>query len=217
MTREEIINKLKREGIVVQNEKEVANGINLYFSNDSNVVLYTKSGKYVPGGKGASQTKKILDNDSKNVGSKDVFVVYGHDNAARDELELILRRWGLNPIILCQQSSTGMTIIEALEHYIKTVNYGVVLATPDDIGYDKEKESNKKYRARQNVVFEMGMLYAYLQRQNVFVLLKETTDLEMEKPSDIDGIIYEKYVNKVSECTDKLGKALKSKGYILED
>lgn len=110
-----------------------------------------------------------------------------------------------------------MTIIEALEYYIKKVKYGIVLATPDDIGYNKEQEGNKKYRVRQNVVFEMGMLYAYLQRQNVFVLLKETTDLEMEKPSDIDGIIYEKYVNKVSECTDKLGKALKSKGYILED
>lgn len=216
MTREEVVNKMKREGITLQEEKDVPNGINLYFSNESNVVVY-KSGKCVTGGKGAKQTDNILSGYNEEISGKDIFVVYGHDEAARDKLELILRRWNLNPIILCQQSSTGMTIIEALESYIKKVNYGIVLATPDDIGFDKENEANKKYRARQNVVFEMGMLYAYLQRQNVFVLLKETTDLEMEKPSDIGGIIYEKYITDVSECEDKLKKALKSKGYVLED
>lgn len=216
MTREDVINKMIREGITLQEEKDVPNGINLYFSNDSNVVIY-KSGKCVPGGIGANQTKSILLGENEDIGSKNIFVVYGHDEHARDELELILRRWGLTPIILCQESSNGMTIIEALEHYIKKVNYGIVLATPDDIGYDKEHEASKKYRARQNVVFEMGMLYAYLKRKNVFVLLKKTTDLEMEKPSDIDGIIYEKYVTNISECKEKLAKSLKSKGYILED
>ena len=41
-----------------------------------------------------------------------VFVVYGHDEKARDQLEAMLRRWGLEPLILDQLPSEGQTIIE---------------------------------------------------------------------------------------------------------
>ena len=63
-----------------------------------------------------------------------VFVVYGHDNAARTELEAMLRRWRLEPLILDQLPSEGQTIIEKLEKYTAEVNFAVVLATPDDEG-----------------------------------------------------------------------------------
>ncbi len=41
-----------------------------------------------------------------------VFIVYGHDTAARDQLELILRRMKLEPIILGHLPAAGDTIIE---------------------------------------------------------------------------------------------------------
>ena len=48
----------------------------------------------------------------------DIFIVYGHDTAARDQLELVLRRMGFTPIILGNLPATGDTIIEKLERYI---------------------------------------------------------------------------------------------------
>ena len=47
-------------------------------------------------------------------GARRVFVVYGHDIAARDELELILRRIQVTPIILQNIPGSGDTIIEKL-------------------------------------------------------------------------------------------------------
>ena len=60
--------------------------------------------------------------------------MYGHDEIARTQLEALLRRWDLEPIILDQQASGGQTIIEKLEEYGADVGYAIVLATPDDDG-----------------------------------------------------------------------------------
>src|SRR3989442_1386935 len=49
---------------------------------------------------------------------KQVFIVYGHDIASRDGLELILHRMGLEPIILANLPAGGDTIIEKLESYL---------------------------------------------------------------------------------------------------
>lgn len=74
-----------------------------------------------------------------------VFVVYGHDIGVRTQLEAMLRRWGLDPLILDQLPSEGQTIIEKLEKYTGQVNFGVVLATPDDEGHRATHEDEKAY------------------------------------------------------------------------
>ena len=51
-----------------------------------------------------------------------VFVVYGHDTEAKTHLEAMLRRWGLEPLILDQLPSKGQTIIEKLEEYTKMLD-----------------------------------------------------------------------------------------------
>ena len=51
-------------------------------------------------------------------GARPVFIVYGHDLAARDQLELILRRMALEPIVLGNLAAAGDTIIEKLEKYL---------------------------------------------------------------------------------------------------
>ena len=217
MTREEIISKMKTAGfsVVIVNPVQ-NNAVNLYFDNDSNVCIY-QSGKYVPGGRNKAETTKILSEGKIDDSINKIFIVYGHDEDSRNELELMLRRWGLEPIILSRELPKGRTLIEALEHYIDTVKYGIVLATPDDIGYKKDCEAQKKYRARQNVVFELGMLYAKLGRRNVSVLIKNTNDLEMEKPSDINGVIYIDYQNNVSEKMDVIKRSLKESGYTIKE
>jgi len=91
-----------------------------------------------------------------------VFIVYGHDVASRESLELLLHKMGLEPIVLQDLPAQGDTIIEKLEHYLGehgNVGYGCVLLTPDDEGHVAGSEKEKKYRARQNVVLELGMVY----------------------------------------------------------
>ena len=203
---------MKSAGYNCINTKILDYGINLYFDNDSNVVLYN-SGKVVIQGKGKEETKSIISGKEDTNIIEDVFVVYGHDQAAKQQLELMLRRWKLNPIILDQQPTESNTIIEALEKHMAKTNFGIVIATPDDIGYTKGFEHQKKYRVRQNVVLEMGMLFSVLNRNKVAILLKKTDDMEFERPSDIDGLLYIEFKDSIEECKDKLLKQLCAQGY----
>jgi predicted nucleotide-binding protein len=147
--------------------------------------------------------------------SKKVFVVYGHDEAARTQLDAMLRRWGLEPVILDQLPSKGQTIIEKLEDYTEDVGFGVVLATPDDLGYPKDHEDQKAYRARQNVVLELGMLLVKLGRPKVAILLGN--QVEMERPSDIQGLIYIPFKeNLQKEAGTLLAKEMAAQGYTID-
>lgn len=139
-----------------------------------------------------------------------VFVVYGHDMVARTQLEAMLRRWGVEPLILDQLPSEGSTIIEKLEKYRRDANFAVVLATPDDEGHRAGHPDEKSHRARQNVVLEMGMLLALLGRSRVAVLLKDQT--KMERPSDIQGLIYLSFRDKVDEAAVGLAKEMAAQG-----
>lgn len=74
-----------------------------------------------------------------NFDNKKVFVVHGHDTVAREQLERILLILKLQPFVLQDNSSNGMTLIEALETHIDSggTRFGIVLMTPDDIGSSK--------------------------------------------------------------------------------
>ncbi len=147
--------------------------------------------------------------------NKKVFVVYGHDKPARTQLDAMLRRWGLVPVILDELPSKGQTIIEKLEDYTEDVGFGVVLATPDDLGYPKEHEDQKAFRARQNVVLELGMLLVKLGRPRVAVLLGSQVD--MERPSDIQGLIYIPFKTDVQkEAGPLLAKEMAEQGYAID-
>ena len=142
--------------------------------------------------------------------SRKVFVVYGHDPKGRTELEAMLRRWGLEPLILDQLTSGGQTIIEKLERARGEANFAVVLATPDDEGHRKEHPEEKAYRARQNVVLELGMVLAVLGRSKVAILVQ--TGVEMERPSDIQGLIYISFKDDVKEAALTLAKEIDAVG-----
>lgn len=106
-----------------------------------------------------------------------IFVVHGRDHEARDQLELVLRRLGLEPFVLQITGGGGDTLIEALERQIgkgAQSAFGIVLVTPDDMGYLKDEgAAEAKPRARQNVIMEMGMLLASLTRKRCAILQKD--------------------------------------------
>lgn len=141
-------------------------------------------------------------------GHKKVFIVHGRDKSALLETESILNRVGLEPIILNRMVNSGLTLIEKFEKY-SDVKYAIVLLTPDDIGALNENTSLElldfSFRARQNVLFELGFFYGKLGRSNVCCVLKST----VEKPSDIDGIAYLPYKQSVEEIEFGLLRELK--------
>lgn len=120
----------------------------------------------------------------------------------------------MEPVIIDQLVSSGQTIIEKLEEHTGGVNFGIVLATPDDIGYVKGREEEKKFRARQNVVLELGMLLARIGRSKVAILLSQAE--EMERPSDIEGLIYIPFKENVEEAKVSLAKEMRNNGYTID-
>lgn len=121
---------------------------------------------------------------SAQVASKEVFVVHGHDDEAKNEVRAYLEGLGLIPIILHMQASSGMTIIEKIDHY-SNVGHAVVLYTECDLGA-KRNSANFSWRARQNVVFEHGYLIGKLGRSRVTALVKGN----VEVPNDVSGVVY---------------------------
>lgn len=115
-----------------------------------------------------------------------VFLVHGHDSAARESVARFLERQGIEAVILHEQAAGGRTIIEKLEHYAD-VDFAIVLLTPDDIGGVKTSDSsNLQYRARQNVILELGFFLGTLGRDKVCALYQGPLEL----PTDYLGVCY---------------------------
>jgi predicted nucleotide-binding protein len=143
-----------------------------------------------------------------NVSNNKVFIVYGHDIDAREQLELLLRRMRLEPVILQNLPVAGDTIIEKLESNLD-VRYACVLLTPDDEGHPAGQTKEKKFRARQNVILELGMVLVRLGRKRVAILHKGNLEL----PSDINGLIYVRFNKRVDEVKERLGAELQEAGF----
>lgn len=122
----------------------------------------------------------------RNIMSNKVFIVHGHDDAAKLEMARTLEKADFEAIILHEQPDAGRTIIEKFEDYAD-VSFAVILYTECDLGRDKKKPvDSEQYRARQNVVFEHGFFIGKLGRDHVCALVKG----EVETPGDLSGVVY---------------------------
>lgn len=119
----------------------------------------------------------------KRVSGKTVFVIHGHDSQIKTELSLFLKTGGVPYVVLHEQPDKGRTIIDKLVEESELSNFAIALLTPDDLLL------NGDYRARQNVILEMGYFIGLLGKERVRLLVKGDIDI----PSDLYGILYEKY------------------------
>lgn len=213
MKLEEVKQKIEQGGYSIISETIIGNNIGTMLKLDNNAIVNVfKTGKISYQGKNAEEIKSIIENNvAVTKINKKVFVVYGHDHNARTQLEALLLRWKLEPIIIDKLATGGQTIIEKLEEQTGNANFGIVLITPDDVGYARNDEASKKHRARQNVVLEMGMLLAKLGRAKVAILISQ--ELPIEYPSDIQGLLYLPYKSNVEEIKVNLAKNMKNVGY----
>ena len=139
-----------------------------------------------PVGNGESpETDTKTANYKSDADANRVFVIHGHDVAARETVARFLQELALQPVILHEQPNKGRTIIEKFEDYAD-VRFAVVLLTPDDVGARSEAHPELNPRARQNVIFELGFFLGKFGRKKVCAL--KTRDVET--PSDYDGVVY---------------------------
>ncbi|GEA59161.1 TIR domain-containing protein [Vibrio comitans] len=138
-----------------------------------------------------------------------VFIVHGRDNEAKQEASRFIESLGLQAIVLHEQASSGMTIIEKIEHYSNDADFALVLYTACDKGRGAhETKIPARDRARQNVVFEHGYLMAKLGRENVCSLVKG----QIETPNDISGVVYVQ-LDEFGAWKNDVAKELKACGY----
>ena len=154
------------------------------------------------------QSSNTLDSQVKMTKSTNkVFVVHGHDEAARETVARFLERLRLEPVVLHEQPNKGRTIIEKfVEH--ADVGFVVVLLTPDDLGALAKNKDELKPRARQNVILEMVFFIGQLGRERVCPFVKGA----VETPSDYDGVVYTKLDDSGGWKT-KLNEELKAAGF----
>jgi predicted nucleotide-binding protein len=145
--------------------------------------------------------------------SKKIFIIHGHDEEMKQAIARVVEKLGFNPIILHEQPNKGRTIIEKFTDY-SDVGFAIALLSPDDLAYSKESSPEQaKYRARQNVIFELGFFIGKLGRSRVLAMFDEKNNFE--KPSDYDGIIYVPY-EKNGNWQFEIMKELKACGYQLD-
>ena len=123
---------------------------------------------------------------SSRIFGNDVFIVHGHDEAAKHKIARFIDDLDLTATILDEQPSRGQTIIDKFEEHADKAGFAIVLLTSDDLGAPKDNKNELKPRARQNVILELGYFLCSLGRERVRVLHEEGVEL----PSDIYGLSY---------------------------
>ncbi|PFC69937.1 hypothetical protein CN290_28595 [Bacillus cereus] len=148
---------------------------------------------------------------SVEVDNTKVFIVHGHDDNLKQQLEIFLNGIGIKPVVLHREANEGLTVLEKFEKH-SDVQYAFVLLTPDDIGCSvKEREKpveEYSLRARQNVIFELGFFIGKLGRAKVCTLYKEGVEL----PNDISGLVYQKVNDNIEDVGFHIMKELRAAG-----
>lgn len=139
--------------------------------------------------------KGATDMKNKTLVSKNVFIIHGHNEAKRRELESLLKdKFNLNPIILLEQSNKGETIIEKFEKNALDCTYAFALFTHEDI-VNANMEQYKQ--VRPNVIFELGWFCGKLGRDRICILEQKCEDGQIA--SDLQGVMRIQFNDNVAE------------------
>ncbi len=193
-------------------EKYLLDSIHLLW-NDNTINLFNQQLSIL---KSAQSSLDDINSKSLNnriFNGKDIFIVHGHNEEMKQSVARCIEKLKLNPIILHEQSSKGKTIIEKFFDYSNVI-YAIILLSADDIAYPRDENSNNfKYRARQNVIFELGYFMGKLGRERVLSLYEEIDNFEI--PSDYNGVLFIPY-DKKGNWKLELVKELKAVGISID-
>jgi predicted nucleotide-binding protein len=122
---------------------------------------------------------------SPDLANAPIFLVHGRDLARRETVRRFLETvTDRAVVVLAEQPNRGQDVLGKLLSHAQQAAFAVVLLTADDIGGLNGGELSP--RARQNVVFELGLFIGLLGRDKVAALNESTVEL----PTDFSGVAY---------------------------
>lgn len=155
----------------------------------------------------------ILDSAQKDfdIGkSKRVFIVHGRDKLSLLNLRNILLENNIESVKMEDEPKTGYELLEMIENLTESCNAGFILLTPDDEGrLICKPDQDLQPRARQNVIFESGILSTLFRKEKrlCFIVKKP-----LELPSDMNGLLYEEFTDEID--SKRIEKILENWGLI---
>jgi predicted nucleotide-binding protein len=160
---------LFQQSVILQNQRSFVDAFLGYFVKALNDIL--------------NANPEIEENTPKKINSQTAFIVHGHDNELKIEVQLLLNKAKVSSIVLHEQADRGRTIIDKLVGETEVAGYAIALLTPDDFTQAGTQ------RARQNVILEIGYFLGKLGKERLRMIVKG----DIEIPSDLQGILYEKH------------------------
>jgi len=147
----------------------------------------------------AGETRDVQQKATTAAAAPDsVFVVHGHDNLALEQVNGYLTSLGIKSVILGRIVGLEQSLFQKFLKSSAAARFAIVILTPDDRGASRAQydsvgvgERALKFRARQNVILELGFFYGQLGWENVFVVYRSDEVFpDFERPSDLDGIVF---------------------------
>jgi predicted nucleotide-binding protein len=151
-----------------------------------------------------------------------IFVVHGHDTHGVEKLEAYLSSVGVRAVVLSRLDESPQSLFQKFMSIATKARFAIVLLGADDYGASRRQyeapnvaERALQFRARQNVILELGFFYGRLGFENVFVVYQHPNQVfpNFERPSDLDGVVFDSISDLAWE--KKLGGRLSSAGFKL--
>ncbi len=129
-----------------------------------------------------------------------VFLVHGHDSQRLEEVHAYLAELGVKAVVLSRIAGQSQSLLQKFLQFSKDIRFAVVLLTADDLGASRTQyeaagvgDRALQFRARQNVILELGFFYGYLGWENVFVISAQPDKVypNFEPPSDLAGVVFD--------------------------
>jgi predicted nucleotide-binding protein len=151
-----------------------------------------------------------------------VFVVHGHDIQALAKLENYLASVAITAVVLSRQDESPQSLFQKFMSVAVQARFAIVLLSADDYGASRKQydavgvgDRALQFRARQNVILELGFFYGRLGWENVFVVQQDPEKVfpNFERPSDLDGVVFDSMSD--AAWQKKLGARLLAAGFVL--
>ena len=101
MNRDYVVSLLNQNGIQIEEEKRMNNDLGVVLKTyEGCLVNIFDTGKVNCQGKNKEKVESLLKSPTTVTSNRKVFVVYGHDMNERTQLEAMLRRWDMEPLMI---------------------------------------------------------------------------------------------------------------------
>ena len=150
-----------------------------------------------------------------------VFLVHGHDDDFLAAVVDYLTDRGVKAVVLKRIGGSSQSLFQKFFDFGSQARFAIVLVSGDDIGaarrqYEADGVGDRalQFRARQNVILELGFFYGLLGWDKVFVLRKHPAVPfpNFELPSDLAGVVFDAY-DSTGDWRDELGARLADAGF----